>query len=744
MSSAAKTLFALLLVVGVCMPSRAPAAEKELGPEGQAAVSALAEAIQSKNLDGIRDGVRMTRRFEASAHATPFLIAALDSKDQDLRREVVKSLGRVRPAATEVITTLIALLADLDEEFREIVGEALADVGPPAVPFLRDALRHEEIRIRLQAVRSLHSAGWRYAGIPDKGAAADLAAALQDKSPAIRGHAAYALATMGPDAEQAIPSLIKCLNDKEESVRNAACNALGMIGPAAEPAIPTIRRLLMDDPKPTALGERALGRIGSSSVNVLVELLAHKNARVRSEAAMALARIGPEAKVAVPVLIKRLLDEDLAVGVESAVALYAIVGWMDLYVPVLTNALKEEPHYVANAIMRIGPAAKPVVPALIAFVQETDDKIDRHWVATALAYIGPENKATVPILLDIMKTKNGGASYSTVSALSSIGPPAVPKLVETLSHSSPVLRTSAALVLGEMGREADNAVSALIEALKDEDEDVRAEVESALRGIASERIGAWSLPSSLSALKRDKVLREIASAISRSRGKDVTDGVEETLIKEALLQLPKAIDGLNSPEGEEREQAADDLREMGAYAKEALPALRSRLDDEDVYVRLSAAAALLAIHGDERAALAILSDALKHPDEEVRREAAWQLGNAGAAAKAAGPVLREAFSDHVPRMRIAAVRALAEVDPEDETVVAMLTSLLDEHTPSLQRSLAAQTLGQLGSRAKTAMPVLQRIHMVDDDDGIIPHEAKRALQRIERAMRIESNKVDSK
>jgi HEAT repeat protein len=210
----------------------------------------------------------------------------------------------------------------------------------------------------------------------------------------------------------------------------------------------------------------------------------------------------------------------------------------------------------------------------------------------------------------------------------------------------------------------------------------------------------------------------------------------------ALLADPK-MGGLNSRKGEDREQAADDLREMGAYAKEASPALRSHLDDEDVYVRLSAAAALLAIHGDERATLAILSDALKHPDEEVRREAAWRLGNAGTTAWAAVAALREACRDHVPRVRIAVVRALAQIDSEDQTVVTMLTSLLDEHAPKLQRRQAVEILGSLGARAKAALPVLQSIRMVEGDDGI-PHDAKKALQPIERAMRIESNKFDSR
>ena len=730
MSLATKTLYALTLVVGACIPSHALAAVEELGPEGQAAVSALADAIQSKKLNGILE-VRKIRRLEAGAHAIPILIAGLDSTDQELRRKVVGSLGRVRPATTDVISTLIALLADPDEEFREIVGEALADVGPPAVPFLRKALRHEEIRIRLQAVRSLYSVGWRYAGVPDKEAAADLVAVLQDKSPVIRGYAAYTLATIGPDADQAIPSLVECLQDKDEFVRNAACVALGMIGPAAKDAIPEIRRLLMDDTEPTAQAAEALGRIGPSATNALIQLLSHKSALVRSEAARALARIGPEAKAAAPVLIERLLDEDVAVGVESAVALNAITGWMDLCAPVLANGLKEEPDYVANAIMRIGPAAKPVVPTLITFVRGADDESVRHRAVTALGYIGIEDKAMVPIPVDIMKTKDGGASYSTVRALSSIGPPAVPMLIQTLSHSDAAPREGAARALGEMGREADDAVPALVQALKDED--VRAAAEYALQGIAFDGVSSWSLPSCLSAVRRDKVFREIATAILRSRGKDVTDGIEETLIKEAISQLPKAIDGLNSPEGEDREQAADSLREMGAFAKAALPALRLHLDDEDVYVRLSAAAALLAIDGDERATLAILSDALKHPDEEVRREAARRLGNAGATAKATVPALREAFHDHEPRVQIAVVRALAQIDSEDQTVVTLLTSLLDEHAPKLQRRQAVEILGSLGSRAKAALPVLKRFRVVEEYDRV-PHEATRALQQIERAL----------
>jgi HEAT repeat protein len=85
---------------------------------------------------------------------------------------------------------------------RETAADALARIGPPALPALIDALR--------------------------------------DRNPDVRNRAAQALARMGPPAKPAVPELIVALHDSDWQVRRSAARALGQIGVAAEEAVPAL------------------------------------------------------------------------------------------------------------------------------------------------------------------------------------------------------------------------------------------------------------------------------------------------------------------------------------------------------------------------------------------------------------------------------------------------------------------------------------------------------------------------
>ena len=61
-----------------------------------------------------------------------------------------------------------------------------------------------------------------------------------------RKHAAETLGKIGPEAKDAIPSLVELLKDPEEVVRKAAARALGQIGWAAKDAVPKLVALLKD------------------------------------------------------------------------------------------------------------------------------------------------------------------------------------------------------------------------------------------------------------------------------------------------------------------------------------------------------------------------------------------------------------------------------------------------------------------------------------------------------------------
>ena len=108
---------------------------------------------------------------------------------------------------------------------------------------------------------------------------------------------------------------------------------------------------LTETPQPTLLirestvGEAAadaLARIGTPAVPALVEALHDPKPRVRELAALALARMGPEAETSVPELIVALQDPDLEVQRSAARALGQIGPHADEAIPALLDTIRRE------------------------------------------------------------------------------------------------------------------------------------------------------------------------------------------------------------------------------------------------------------------------------------------------------------------------------------------------------------------------------------------------------------------
>lgn len=100
---------------------------------------------------------------------------------------------------------------------QELAEEALARIGPPAVPSLVQALSHQD--------------------------------------PLVRREAAKVLMRMGPDAKDAAPELTRLLDDPDQMVRKYATKALGNIGPDAAVAVPALMLELLQ-PRPEVPDQR--------------------------------------------------------------------------------------------------------------------------------------------------------------------------------------------------------------------------------------------------------------------------------------------------------------------------------------------------------------------------------------------------------------------------------------------------------------------------------------------------------
>jgi hypothetical protein len=97
------------------------------------------------------------------------------------------------------------------------------------------------------------------------------------------------------------------------------------------PVIPEMR-----EPTEQEAAAAALGRIGRAAVPSLIQTLGHRDADVRRQAALVLARIGPDAADAVPELTNLLDDSE-----------------------------EDVRKAAARALGQIGPAASEAVPALM-------------------------------------------------------------------------------------------------------------------------------------------------------------------------------------------------------------------------------------------------------------------------------------------------------------------------------------------------------------------------------------------
>ena len=281
------------------------------------------------------------------------------------------------------------------------------------------------------------------------------------------------------DAKAAIPALIEGLSSREVDIRRNAAFALGELGSEAEPALEVLARAMRKDP----------------------------DREVRRNAAFALGETGP---VALPVLIKGLNNSDSGVR-----------------------------RNVAAALVRIGP---PAVPSLIEMLNDSKPVI-RQNAAGILGRIGPRAKEAIPALEQALSDEDKAFSWTVKSALRKIKKVTVEDLIDSLNDKDVIIRSRAAMALGDKKNQAISAVPALISCMNDEKAAVRKNA-----SIALAKIGIDALP----------------------------------LLRQAL----------SSPDYRIRKNAAFALGGMGSKAKAAVPDLKKLLQDPNSKVRWCADNAL--------------------------------------------------------------------------------------------------------------------------------------------------------
>ena len=227
--------------------------------------------------------------------------------------------------------TYASELSGSSQLFAQRAAEKLAKAGPVGVPWLTDAARNPDARVRSLAFSTLG-----YTLPVSKGAVRTLVAGLKDDDARARCDAADALGRFGPDAVTAAYALAEALRDGEPCVRLRAARALWRIGgKAREQAPPALLSLVaqaaVTNP-PVRLDATDViikmgGETEARALSSLLSLTDDEAPAIRREAIECLERFGPRARNAIPALERALGDEDRLVRCLAALALSEIEGW---------------------------------------------------------------------------------------------------------------------------------------------------------------------------------------------------------------------------------------------------------------------------------------------------------------------------------------------------------------------------------------------------------------------------------
>ena len=197
----------------------------------------------------------------------------------------------------------------------------------------------------------------------------------------------------------------------------------------------------------------------------------------------------------------------------------------------------------------------------------------------------------------------------------------------------------------------------------------------------------------------------------------------------SAFDLRSLVEDLRSKDVDNRRSAANELADLGAEAKPAVPALIRAMKDADPFVRRFAARALGAI-GPAKGSVGALATALNDKDARVVDAAARALGGMGKyGVKPLASIVSNKKLDGTTRRR--AITSIKNIGADArEAVPALIEALKDRD----MRTSAVQALGAIGPGAKPALEVLKT--MMEDRrirrDRTFSRSARTAMRAIER------------
>ncbi|MCI0683278.1 MAG: HEAT repeat domain-containing protein [Gemmataceae bacterium] len=322
---------------------------------------------------------------------------------------------------------------------------------------------------------------------------------------------------------------------------------------------------------------------------------------------------------------------------------------------------------------------------------ETLDKAPPHQrvvLVKKIGNLGRQARDAIPVLQNLLHAPDDELADQAARSLAQIGPESVPLLTEASQNVDPRVSLRALWALSVIGPDAEPAIPILVELLDHPKERNRA---GALYALGE--IGRAAGPATA------QIVRSIRTKSMMVRYQAVT-----ALGKIGTVAVPELRRLLNDDEAGVRADAALALSLYGKLAKPALDELRHALKDESDDVRAKAAYAIGAMEKDGNPALPNLVDLLQDPEYDVQVAAFQATVQVGVG----DPKLMEALRLANQKGKWATPFILKQFGKNPGDAVQPLIKKLKEKD-AMERMGAAWALGQIGAPARDAVAPLQKI-----------------------------------
>jgi HEAT repeat protein len=327
----------------------------------------------------------------------------------------------------------------------------------------------------------------------------EIAAQLDSPDSGFRLQAAWILATIGNEAQAAIPGLVRVVERQGEArlVQLAAAQAIAMVG--TEQALGALLGFTQsNDPEVRGCGVSALRLIRpvcGTPIQTLISMGEDPDRDVRSSARSALAELSSEesASDTLPALREALRHLSDPIRVHAAAVLADVRKADTEVIDVLVRSLDYPDAPIRETALRaLRAAGKRAGRAseTIALLLSDDSPAVRDAAAWALSNLGKAARCAMPQLTQALRDEDWEVRQNVAMAISKLGgfADAVPALVATLQDEQPTVRFWVLSALAATGPPAHAALDAIRRARKDPERDNRRMArwaETAIRGIAT-------------------------------------------------------------------------------------------------------------------------------------------------------------------------------------------------------------------------------------------------------------------